>query len=72
MVAQEVPREELQVLEVERGLPRLGGAVRLREAVEERLKQIAVVGGELVERRLLDRLPRLLVARRALAPGAVR
>ena len=72
VVAQKVARDELQVLEVERRLARLRGRVRLGEAVEQRLEQVAVVRGELVERRLLDRLPRLLVRGGALAAGAVR
>jgi hypothetical protein len=72
VVAQKVAGLELEVLEVERGLARLRCGVCLREAVEQCLEQVAVVRGELVERGLLDRLPRLLVGGRALAPGAVR
>src|SRR5205807_2261483 len=67
VVAEEVARQELEVLEVEHRLPRLRGGVLVREAAEEVLEQVAVACGELLERDLLDALPRLLVGRRALA-----
>ena len=66
-VAQEVARDELEVLEVERRLASFAARVRAREAVEQRLEQVAVARGELVERGLLDRLARLLVGGGALA-----
>ena len=65
--AQQVAREELEVLEVERRLPRLGRRVLVREPREELLEQVAVARGELLERRLLDALARLLEGARALA-----
>jgi hypothetical protein len=71
VVAQEVARDQLEVLEVERGLARFRRRVRLRETVEQHLEQVAVVGRELVQRRLLDRLSRLLVGGRALAARTV-
>ena len=61
-LAEQVARAELQVLEVERRLAVLGRRVRVREAEQELLQQLAVAQRELVERRLLDRLARLLVA----------
>ena len=67
VVPQQVARRELEVLEVERGLAVLARAVRLAEAVEQLLEQVAVTGGELVEGRLLDAAPRFLVADRPLA-----
>ena len=72
VVAEEVARRELEILEVERRLALLGAGVRLVEAVEELLQELAVAGRDRVERRLLDPLPRFLVARGALAPGAER
>ena len=72
VVAQQVARVELEVLEVERRLARLRGGVLGREEVEQLLQQLAVARGELVERRLLEpvaraaelgRCARLLAAR---------
>ncbi len=65
--AEEVARVELQVLEVEHPLAPLRRFVRACEAFEQRLEQVAVANRELVERRLLDDLARLLVRRGALA-----
>ncbi len=67
MVAQEVARGELEILEVERRLAFLRGRVRLGEPREQLLQQLVVACGELVERRPLDGLASLLVGRRALA-----
>jgi hypothetical protein len=72
VVAQEVAREKLEILEVEGRLPCLRGGVGLGEAVQEGLEEIAVMRGELVEGRLLDRLSRLLVRGGTLAAGTVR
>ena len=58
---------ELEILEVERGLAVLRRCVLGREAVQQLLQQVAVPQRQLVERGLLDRLARLLVARRPLA-----
>ena len=55
MVAEEVARAQLEILEVERRLALLGGGVGVGEAPQELLEQRPVAGGELVERRLLDR-----------------
>ncbi len=67
VVAQQVTGVQLKVLEVERRLAVLRRRVLGREAVQELLQQVAILQRQLVERRLLDRLPRLLVARRPLA-----
>ena len=60
--AQEVARGELEVLEVERRLALLRRRIGAVEALEQLLEQVAVAGRELVQRRLLDAAPRLLVA----------
>ena len=70
VVPEQVARPELEVLEVERRLAVLRGRVRAGEAAEQLLQELAVAQRELVERRLLDGLPRLLVGRRTLAAGA--
>ena len=67
VVAQQVAGVQLEILEVERRLAVLRRCVLGGEAVQELLQQLAVLQRQLVERRLLDRLPRLLVARRSLA-----
>ena len=61
---------QLEVLEVERRLGRLRGGVRVGEAPEQLLEQRTIARGELVERRLLDRGTRLLVAGEQLAGAA--
>ena len=75
VVAEQVAGVELEILEVERRLAVLRRCVLGREAVQQLLQQLAVLQRQLVERRLLDRLPRLLVARRPFAarpqPGEV-
>src|SRR2546428_13987475 len=68
VVAQEVARAELQVLEVECGLLVLRLLVGGREPGEQLLQQVAVARGQLVERRLLDSASSLLIACGALAP----
>jgi hypothetical protein len=67
VVAEHVARAQLQVLEVEGRLAVLGVLVGAREPGQQLLQQIAVAGGELVERGLLDAAPCLLVRRRPLA-----
>ena len=67
VVAEQVAGAELEILEVERGLAILGLLVRAGETVQELLQQIAVGRGQFVQRRLLDPLSGLFVARRALA-----
>ena len=62
VVAQQVARGELEVLEVERRLALLRRAVGGAEALEQLLEEVPVARGELVERGLLDRPARLLVA----------
>src|SRR5207248_1662650 len=47
VVPQEIAREQLQVLEVERGLARLGLVERRAETLQQLLEEIAVVCGEL-------------------------
>ena len=64
VVAQEVPRGELEILEVDDGLAALGRVVLAREPLEQLLEELAIVRGELLERRLLDRLSLVLVRRR--------
>src|SRR5262249_38248271 len=70
VVSQEVARTQLQVLEVERRLAVLRPLVRDRERGQQLLQQVAVGGRELVQRRLLDLLARLLVACRTFAAPA--
>ena len=70
VVAEQVARGELEILEVERRLARLRGRVLLGEAAQEVLEEVAVAGGELLERRLLEALARLLVRRGAWAARA--
>ena len=59
VVPQQVAREQLEVLEVERGLALLRGRVLGREQVEQLLQELAVARGELVERRLLEPVARV-------------
>ena len=61
VVSQEIACAELQVLEVERRFAILCLLVRSCEAGEQLLQKVAVRSGELVERRLLEELARLLV-----------
>ena len=72
VIPEEVPRAQLEIFEVERRLALLGGRVSVGEAPQELLEQRPVSDCELVERRLLDRVARLLVAREPVtwpAPG---
>ena len=62
MLAQEVARVQLQILEIDAGLALLRAAIRAGKALEQLLKQVAVARGQLVERRLLDCLAGGLVA----------
>ncbi len=64
---QELARTQLQILEVESRLAVLRLVVRFGEPAQKLLEELAIAEGELVERRLLDRLARLLVARGPLA-----
>ena len=50
VLAQELPRPQLQVLEVERRLAVLGLGVGGREAGQQLLQELAVTRGELLER----------------------
>ena len=61
VVAEEVAREELEVLEVEGRLAPLRLGVRVRERVEQLLEELAVCRRQLVQRRLLDGLAGALV-----------
>ena len=73
VIPQEVPRVQLEILEIERGLTILGGCVGVGEAPQQLLEEPAVPCRELVERRLLDSVARLLVAREPVtrpAPGS--
>ena len=65
VVTEKIARGELEILEVDGRLAPLGGRVLRREALEQLLEQGAVVRSELLERRALDRLPRVLVRRGA-------
>ena len=67
VVAQQVARVELEILEVERRLARLRVAVRRGEPLEQLLQERAVARRRFVERGVLGRLARLLVRRRPLA-----
>ena len=67
VVAQEIARAQLQILEVERGLSVLALLIRNRELRQEVLEQISVGSRELVQRRLLDRSARLVVRGGALS-----
>jgi len=70
VVAQEVARVQLEVLEVERRLARLRLRIGGGEAGEELLEQHAVADRRFVECGLLDGVARLLVRRRPLARRA--
>src|SRR4051794_12438488 len=61
VVAKEVPRLQLKVLEVERRLRRLPGRVRRCEPLEQLLQERSVARGRSVEGRLLDALTRFLI-----------
>src|SRR3954447_207984 len=67
VVAKEVARLQLEILEVERRLAHLRGRVRGREALEQLLQKCPVTRGRSVEGGLLDALARFLVRRRTLA-----
>ena len=68
VLLQDLAREKLEVLEVERGLTVLRLAVGAVVGEQELLELLAVSGGERFERGPLDGVPRLLV-RLALAPA---
>ena len=65
VVAQQLTREQLQVLEVERRLAVLGLPVGAVVGEQELLQLLAVAGGERLERGLLDRGARLVELGRA-------
>ena len=67
VVAQQIPRVQLEILEVERGVAVLGRPVGLGEGLQQLLQEIAVAPCELVERSSLDPRAGLLVGREALA-----
>ena len=69
VVAQQVARSELEVFEVERRLGILRLRVRVGERGEQLLQELAVAGGELLQRRRDDGIPRL--GERS-GPGAAR
>ncbi len=54
VVAEQVARRELQVLEVDDGLATLRRRVLGAEALEQLLQEIAIVSGQLLECRALD------------------
>ena len=64
VVREQVAREQLQVLEVERRLALLAGRVLHREKPEQLLEQLTLARGDHRERGLLELLAGLLVARR--------
>ena len=72
VLAQQVARGQLQILEVDAGLTFFRTRVRAREGLEQLLEQITVAGRQLVERRLLNGLARGFVAREAFARSAPR
>ena len=55
-VPQEIARPQLEILEIECGLDRLGVRVGAIEGAEERFEQLAVAGGDRLERGGLDLL----------------
>ncbi len=63
VVPKEVPRVQLEILEVERRLALLRGRVGVGKASQQLLEEPSVSCGQLVERRLLDAVARLFVAR---------
>ena len=65
VVAQQVARGELEILEVDRRLAPLRRRVLGGEALEQLLQQVAVARGELLERGLLGLLARRLERRSA-------
>src|SRR5262249_35618641 len=67
IVAEEVARCELQVLEVDHGLASLCARVLRAEPLQELLEELAIVGREILESRALGRLARLLERGRARA-----
>ncbi len=69
MVAQQVTGIELEILEVEGRLARLRSEILGCEQVEELLQQLAVTGGELVERRLVEAVARVAELCRPVTAG---
>src|SRR5262249_53487352 len=69
VVGKEIPREELQVLEVERRLALLARCVLAREEAEQLLQELALARRDRRERGLLELLAHLLVRRGARAAG---
>ena len=65
VLAQQLAREQLQVLEVERRLAVLGLPVGAVVGEQQLLQLLAIAGGELLQRGLLDRGARLLELGRA-------
>ena len=72
VIPEEVPRVQLEILEVERRLRLLRGCVGVGEAPQQLLEEPAVSCRELVERSLLDCVARLLVAREPVTRPAAR
>ena len=69
VVAKQVARRELEVLEVDRRLPPFRGCIGAGEALEQLLQEVAVAGCELLEGRALERLPGELVGGRPDTPA---
>ncbi len=63
VVPKQVPRGELEILEVDDRLPPLGRCIGDAEALEQLLQELAVVRGQLLECCALGRLARLLERR---------
>jgi hypothetical protein len=72
VVAEQIARGQLEVLEVERRLGGLRGGVGIGKAPQEVLEEASVARRHLVERRLLDGTARFFVARGPLTLPATR
>src|SRR5262249_58902198 len=68
VVAEDVARGELEILEVDDRLATFGRGVLVREQLEELLEQVSIVSRELLERGSLGSLARELERRRARSP----
>src|SRR5207244_3396435 len=71
-IPEKIAREELQVLEVERGLAPFRRSILGPEQVEQLLQKLLVARREHLERGLLDTLARVVVGLRARPRGAQR
>ena len=68
---QEIARAQLEVFEVQRALGVLRALIRAAVELEELLEQVAVAHGGDVQRRLLEREPRILVGGEPLLAAAL-